>query len=573
MVRKQQIRPTLKNHIKARYPIIALATSEEQRATRIITEIANGDAQFNPRMVFLGSLTRGLQQIFPEPEVTTAGNNETETATTSPVGDETELLGMIQTRLVTTSQTIYVLLDMHRAIEENHVFRRLLRDLHPQLKAKNSTIVLISPTLDIHADLQKDITLFDLPLPDKEELKEILCNRIHALNTQVRTKRDQLISKPEQKVKIEAELKELVPTAERLSAQATNNQDRIVYALQGLTSREADEVLSRCIVTKDLNVETILTGKEELVRKNGSLDYWQSDENLDSIGGLANLKRWIRSARNRFSEQAANIGLKPPRGILLCGAPGTGKTLSAKAISTYFGVPLLTMNMAGMASKFYGQTGNNMVAALKLAKAMSPVIVLIDEIEKSFGTGQGQGEHEESARTRGALLTAMEESEGIIWIATTNNPRILAPELMARFSTVFHVDLPGKAERKEIFSILLKKLGMDPVNFDMEKLVSVSAGYVGREVRNSLQESLGVAYDEVFAVELPEGKTEKDRPPVVMTTQHIITELHKITPTSVQRKEEIDSIRLWSKTNAQPANIPDEKEKVSEEILSRELEV
>jgi len=171
----------------------------------------------------------------------------------------------------------------------------------------------------------------------------------------------------------------------------------------------------------------------------------------------------------------------------------------------------------------------------------------------------------------------MEENEGIIWIATTNNPRILAPELMARFSTVFHVDLPGKAERREIFSILLKKLGMDPVNFDMEKLISVSNGYVGREIRNALQESLGAAYDEVYAIngEVPKGETKeeakKEKPPVVMTTEHIITELLKITATSVQRKEEIGDIRIWSKTNARPANEPDEK--ITEEILSRELEV
>jgi SpoVK/Ycf46/Vps4 family AAA+-type ATPase len=565
---KPNIKSVLKNHVKARYPVIALATPEEKRAIDMITGIATGDPEFNPRTVFIGSLTKGLKQILPEPEKA-IGNNEPQTED-HPVGEETDLLGMIQTRVATTAQSIYILLDMHRAIEENHVFRRMIRDLHPQLKAKNSTIVLLSPQFDIHSDLQKDITLFDLPLPDKGELKDILCNRIHALNGQVRMKRDAITSKPEQKVKLQKELEGLIPTAERLNEQATGNQDRIVYALQGLTAREADEVLSKCIVTKDLSVQTILSEKQQIVKKNGSLDYWQTDETLDSIGGLIHLKNWSKSARNRFSEEAANIGLKPPRGILLCGAPGTGKTLSAKAISNLFGIPLLTLNMAGMTSKFYGETGNRMISAIKLAAAMSPCIVLIDEIEKSFGTAGGQ-EHEESARTRGALLTAMEESEGIIWVATTNNPAILAPELMARFSIIFHVDLPGKAERKEIFAIHLKKLGMEPGNFDMEKLIQSSEGYVGREIRNALQEALGAAFDEVFTNgELPPEPAEKKKK-VEMTADHVITALRKITPTSIQRKEDIDRIRTWSKINARPANEPDVK--ISEEILSRELEV
>lgn len=569
---KPNIRTVLKNHVKARYPIIALATSDEKRAIDMITGIAAGDPEFLPRGVYIGSLTKGLKQIFPEPE-RLSGNNETATED-QPVGEETDLLAMIQQKVTTTAQSIYILLDMHRAIDENHVFRRMIRDLHPQLKAKNSTIVLISPQLDIHYDLQKDITLFDVPLPDKTELKDILCNRIHALNAQVRQKRDAITTKPEQKAKLQKELESLIKTAEKLNSQATTNQDRIVSALQGLTAREADEVSSKCIVTKDLSVQTILSEKQQIVKKNGSLDYWQTDETLDSIGGLVPLKYWLGSAKNRFSEEAAKIGLKPPKGILFCGAPGTGKTLSAKAISNLFGIPLLTLNMAGMTSKFYGETGNRMIAAIKLAAAMAPCIVLIDEIEKSFGTAGGQ-EHEESARTRGALLTAMEETEGIIWVATTNNPVILAPELMARFSAIFHVDLPGKAERKEIFAIHLKKLGMDPGQFDTDRLISSSEGYVGREIRNALQEALGAAFDEVFTNGNgngePHAEETKEKQPVIMTTDHVITALMKIKPTSVQRKDEIERIRIWSKTNAQPANEPDAR--ITEEVLSRELEV
>jgi SpoVK/Ycf46/Vps4 family AAA+-type ATPase len=546
---KPNIKSTLKVHIKAKYSIIALATSEEQRAIRILSEIAAGEPGLHPRQVYIGSTTKGLNLVEGEPEGT-------------PSPDPSALLMAIEAKLVIPKPppSIFVLLDMHEHIAQNPDFRRRLRDLHPVLKSKSSTIILISPQMDVHSDLQKDITIFDLSLPDKVELEEILCNRIRSLQDQVRKKRDEIAAKPERAAALQKELEGLNPIAERLTNQANDGKDKIVSALQGLGWREADEVLAKCIVSKDLSVETILGEKQQIVRKNGSLDYWQTDESLDSIGGLGNLKRWALSARNRFGEKAAKFGLKPPRGILLVGAPGTGKSLSAKALSNLFNVPLLTLVMANMTSKFYGETGNRMMSALKLAAAMSPAIVLIDEIDKNFGT-QGNQEHEESARTRGALLTAMEESEGIIWVATCNQPENLSPELTARFPVMFHVDLPDYKERKEIFTIHLAKIGRDPAGFDLDQLAAASEGYVGREIRNSLQEGLGAAFDQN----------------VEINNDHIITALKKITPTAIQREKEIKAIRKWSETNAQNASDREKKTPatmtVSEEILSRELEV
>jgi SpoVK/Ycf46/Vps4 family AAA+-type ATPase len=274
----------------------------------------------------------------------------------------------------------------------------------------------------------------------------------------------------------------------------------------------------------------------------------------DGLGQVA-----AHRAMEMSIEKARKFGLKAPKGVLLVGAPGTGKSLSAKAMSNLFKVPLLTLTMAQMTSKYYGQTGNNMIAAIKLAQAMSPCIVMIDEIDKAFGSGAGQ-EHEESARTRGALLTAMEETEGIFWLATCNQPANLAPELMARFPVIFHVDLPAPVERAEIFAIHLAKIQRDPANFDMARLIAASEGYVGREIRNAIQEALGAAFDD---------ETE-------ITTDHIVDALRKVTPTAIQRKEDIDRIRRWSERNAQPANEREEKKQpttTQEDILNRELEV
>jgi SpoVK/Ycf46/Vps4 family AAA+-type ATPase len=499
---------------------------------------------------------------------------ENEKAPDGMTADPMGLLNQIEsqqtlTREYTPIPTVYILLDMHPFLEAPPV-RRKIRDLSTMLKGKRSTIVLVSPAIEIPGDLQKVITVFDLPLPDKKELEDILCGRIANLKKQVELIRDEIISEPEKaglcqldlkkQAKLKKDLDELAPVVVTLTKQAIENKDKIVSALQGLTSIEADNVIAKTSVLRNISIATILQEKKQIVKKSGALDYWETDETQDSIGGLKNLKMWSASARNRFSEKARQYGLNPPKGVLLVGAPGTGKSLSAKAMSNLFDVPLLTLSMANMASKMYGETGNRMMSAIRLAQAMKPCIVLIDEVDKQFGTGQGN-EHEESARTRGALLTAMEESEGIFWLATCNQPTNLAPELMARFPVIFHVDLPQPDERAEIFKIHLQKVKREAKNFNISELVKISEGYVGREIRNAMQEALGSAFDQN----------------VELTTDHIVRALRQITPTAQQRKEDIDRIRKWSERNARPASEQAEIRKpaktLSEDILTRELEV
>jgi len=540
------VKTELLTHIKAKYSIIALQTSEEARAIRIIGEIA-ADPQTVKRQVYIGSITKGL---YPADDEKSAGY-------CAPI----DLLNSVEEQQNQTkpAPTIYILLDQHEAITNDITYRRKLRDLQTLLKAKNSTIILISPTVEVHPDLSKTITVFDLPLPDKVELEEILCTRVKYLQKQVKTLRDEITSKPEQTAQIQKKLDTLVPITEALIKQATEQKDAIVSALQGTTGGEADQTIAKCIVLKDLNISTILQEKKQIVKKSGALTYQETDETIAGIGGLKNLINWGKSARNRFTETARKYGLTPPKGVIFVGAPGTGKTLSAKALSNLFNIPLLTLTMAEMTSKYYGQTGNNMIAAIKLAQAMSPCIVFVDEIDKMFGTSGGN-EHEESARTRGALLTAMEESTGIFWLATCNQPTALAPELLARFPTVFHVDLPSVTERREIFSIHLKKINRDPGKFELDRLTSVSEGYVGREIRNALQEALGQSFDEN----------------VEITTDHIVKAIRTITPTSVQRKDDISRIRKWCELNARPANEQPEKPEsptTLEADLNKELEI
>ena len=534
-------------HMKAKYSILALQTAEEARAIQMVKDIC-ADPKTVKRTMYIGSITKGLYEADNE--------KNPDGSITMPM----QILNLIEGQQIQKGAvpSVYVLLDMNLHIQNDPNVRRKLRDLHALLKSKASTIILIDPQTEVHAELQKVVTVFDMPLPDKMELEEIFCTRIANLKEQVRKLRDEQSTKPERADSIQRQLEALVPTTEKLIKQATENKDAIIAALQGLTSIEADNVVAKNIVLKELSISTILQEKKQIVKKSGALDYWETDETQENIGGLKNLKAWSRSARNRFSEKARKYGLIPPKGVCLIGAPGTGKSLSAKAMSNLFGVPLLTLTMAQMTSKYYGETGNRMMSAIRLAQAMSPCIVLIDEIEKAFGTG-GNQEHEESARTRGALLTAMEESTGIFWLATCNQPELLAPELIARFPVIFHVDLPAPDERKEIFAIHLTKVKRDPAKFDMERLVASSEGYVGREIRNAIQEALGSAFDQ---------NTE-------VNTDHIISALRTITPTAVQRKEDIDRIRRWCDRNARPASDSKEAKTATtarEEILNRDLE-
>ena len=535
-------------HIKAKYSILGIRTAEEQRVIRMITEIAGDPQTVNERTVYVGSITKGLLE----------SNNEVSKGMSDPFKILMEIEKLQSEK--DAKPSIFILLDYHPFMEAPPI-RRKIRDLHTLLKGKRSTIVFISPVLEIHSDLQKVITVFDLPLPDKEELTDIFCTRIRGVQDQIRKLRDEKSSKPERSEAIQRQLDIQVPIVQKLVEQATENKDQIVSALQGLTSIEADNVVAKCIILKDISITTILSEKKQIVKKSGALDYWETDETQESIGGLKNLKNWSKSAKNRFSEKARKFGLTPPKGVLLMGVPGTGKTLSAKAMSNLFHIPMLTLNMAKMTSSLYGATGNKMVEAIKLAQAMAPAIVLIDEIDKAFGTSGHQQEHEESARTRGALLTAMEESTGIFWLATCNQPENLSPELAARFPVMFHVDLPTRKEREEIIAILLKKVGRDPAKYDISQLADISQGYVGRELRNAIQEGLGQAFDQ--GVELSE--------------EHISAALSKITPTAIQREVDIGKIRAWSKRNAQSANedetAPTKTSSAKTDNLNRELEL
>jgi SpoVK/Ycf46/Vps4 family AAA+-type ATPase len=267
---------------------------------------------------------------------------------------------------------------------------------------------------------------------------------------------------------------------------------------------------------------------------------------MEDIGGLENLKSWLMRRKKAFSREAREFGLRPPKGILMVGAPGTGKSLTAKATAKLFGMPLLKLDMSKVFGSLVGESEKNMAEALKIAESIAPCILFVDEIEKAFAGISSSGETDSgvTARVIGQLLTWMQERQKPVFVvATCNDPFKLPPEMTraGRFDDIFHVDLPSRSEREEIFRIHLNKIGRDPGNFDISEFARLTEGYSGAEIEQIITEALYRAFDEGLELD----------------NQHIIEEIQGYMPLSKKRKDEIERIRKWAEIYCKPASIRD----------------
>jgi ATP-dependent 26S proteasome regulatory subunit len=265
---------------------------------------------------------------------------------------------------------------------------RQLRDLVGPFKASRKTVVLLSPVLKIPPELEKDVTVLDLEMPDEEELAALLNDTV-----------EQMKDNPRVDVNLEGDARE-----------------RIVKALNGLTRSEAENALAKVIVTNSRidpeDVALLLSEKEQIIRKSGMLEYYSTPEHFGSVGGLDVLKAWLRSRGRAFSEAARLFGLPNPRGLLLVGVPGCGKSLTAKAVAAEWQMPLLKFDLGKVFASLVGQAEENMRRATKMAEAVAPCVLWIDEIEKGLaGARGGTGDSGVTTRVFGTLLTWMEENK------------------------------------------------------------------------------------------------------------------------------------------------------------------
>lgn len=513
--------------VRARYPLVYLETYEETRAIELLERVAIDQK----KKLAVWSVTSGL---------TTLDGN--------PIGERTEDPIQVLTAIQQNKeQMIIVLKDLHKFLPEQDVMvYRKLRDLYDSLKATSKTIFILSPIVKIPVELSKAITVLTLPLPEKNELETVLQGIMDGLED-IGQKGDEKAQK----------------AFDRIKNQLVHNgtKDAILSAGLGLTLNEFEDTLTKSLVMKhEIDISVIISEKEQIIKKAGMLEFYDIDKlsEMSDVGGLKVLKLWIQKRKLAYGEKAKAFGLKTPKGILLVGAPGTGKSLVAKVSAKYMQMPLLRLDMSEIASKWYGETTNKIKQALNLACAVSPVIFWWDEVEKMFGS-TGQGTHEETMRAISTTLTWMQELDKPVFIiATCNDPKALNPALMraGRFDEVFYVDLPNENEREEIFQIHVQKVKRKPEEYNLKQFAEMTDGYSGAEIEACVQDALNNAFFEDSE----------------LTDDHITKSIKATIPLSKKGKPELDELREWGKVNAVSANF-DEEEPMKKKKASRKIDL
>ncbi|MDP7421414.1 MAG: AAA family ATPase, partial [bacterium] len=368
-------------------------------------------------------------------------------------------------------------------------------------------------------ELQKSVTVLDFPLPDVSELNDVLQNMIRELQ-----------AGSEVKINLKPGEKEM-----------------ILKAALGLTLSEAENVLAKTVIqTKELSADSIsviLSEKEQIVKKSGVLEYYAAEDQMNDIGGLENLKAWLRKRALAFTDEARDFGLPSPRGALLIGVQGCGKSLCAKAVSQLWKMPLLRFDVGRVFSSLVGSSESNIRQAITIAESVAPSILWVDEIEKAFSGIQSSGFSDAgtTARVLGTFITWLQEKKSPVFvIATANRIDLLPPELLrkGRLDEIFFVDLPGARERKEIFEIHLRKRKKISAIFDFQALAVATDGFSGSEIEQVVISAMFDAF---------EAGTE-------LTTALLIKNARDTVPLSVTMSSQIDALRKWAGSRARPAS-------------------
>ena len=485
--------------VRARYPLVYLVSWEEQRLDTILADLA----RTHGKALFTWSVTRGLRRE----EGGRAGQPEAR--------DPVEALAAVEKL---ADPALVVLKDFHPFLSDPTVVRAL-RELGQALKSTYTTVVLLSPTLALPPELEKEITVLDVPLPTTRDLFQLL--------------------------------KEIV-TVVREANRATVDLDRpsaeqIIQAALGLTLSEAENAFAKAIagdgrLDRD-DVQLVLDEKRQVVRKSGLLEYFAADEKLANVGGMECLKQWLTRRGSAFGEAARKFGLPEPKGVLLLGVQGCGKSLTAKAIASSWRQPLLRLDMGRIFSGLVGSSEENLRRAIRVAEGVAPAVLWVDEIEKGMSgvASSGHTDGGVSARVFGALLTWLQEKTAPVFVvATANQIEALPPELLrkGRFDEIFFIDLPAAPERKEILGIHLARRGRKPEAFPLDALAAAAEGFSGAELEQAVVSAL---YD-AFA----EG-TE-------LGPAHVERALGETVPLAVTMREEIERLREWAKHRTRQAS-------------------
>ncbi|MEO6182849.1 MAG: AAA family ATPase [Verrucomicrobiota bacterium] len=480
------------HYIQAGYPGLYLVSPEEQRIETelksVIEHLNAAQKQTEQYQLCYWSVVDGIVN--------------TNTHQVRDANDPLELLHAISEE---KERTVFLLKDYHLFLtDHNPVTLRKLKDVLLDAKTKQKLIIIAGCRLVLPPELERELTVVEMSLPGKDVLREVLNGVLKS-----------------------AGIKDM----------NLEQADKVIDAASGLTTMEAENAFALSFV-QTKNIDPVIVGREkaQTIKKNGLLEIIERTESLESIGGLDQLKDWLLKRRQAFSKRAAEYRLPLPKGLMIVGIPGTGKSLTAKATASVLGVPLLKLDAGRIFAGLVGQSESNLRSVIQTAEAIAPCCLWIDEIDKAFSGSKSSGSSDggTSARVFGSFISWMQEKEKPVFVvATANDVSQLPPEMLrkGRFDELFFVDLPNEEERKAIWSIVIEKLGRDARAFDIVQLARITEGLTGSEIQS-------VFFDAMF--EAFEGDGEP-------TDLHIAGVLTGFVPLSKLMAEQIEALRKWSK--------------------------
>jgi len=513
---------SLRRLIRARFPLLSIQTAEESRAlNEIAAVVGNRNLVAPARQVYTWSTANGLAALGQ------AGSSDTRTPHAA-----------LTAAAALTMPSVVVFLDLHPWLGSNSTppDTQLVRAIKDTVRYYKDgpvprTLILISPTPRIPPELESLVTLVDFPLPTESQIRSTLDGMI-TRNTAAGALRTEL---------------------------GSDGRERLAKAALGLTLFEAENAFARAMVDDgrltDADIVLVQDEKKQIVQKSGVLEVVSSSIGLDDIGGLENLKTWLRKRNGSWMDEARAYGLPAPKGVLVTGVPGCGKSMTAKAMASAWSLPLVRLDIGKVFGGLVGASEQNMRTALRTAEAIAPCVMWIDEIEKGFAAGaSGSGDSGTSARVFGTFLSWMQEKTAAVFvIATANTISLLPPEMMrkGRFDEIFFIDLPTDAERTVIFELHLKarlKAGpalgsLDVSDELLASLVTATEGFSGAEIEQVVIAACFDAFNERRA----------------LTGDDLLHEIDKTVPLSVTQSEQIAALRAWADIRAVAASTPEDR--------------
>ena len=421
-------------------------------------------------------------------------------------------------------EAVFVLKDFHRHLDSPVVVRRL-RDVGQKFQTNRRTLVITAPSIDMPPELASLVEYFDMPLPDVDRLRSI-----------IKETYTRLAGTHTLKLQLDAD-----------------GVDTMAANLRGLTEEEAERAISQAIVSRYALspdcITDVLAAKKTLLKRSEMLEFVDANDNMASVGGLENLKHWLAQRRGAWDPEAKQFGLEPPKGVIILGVQGCGKSLCARAVAGEWKLPLVKFDTAAVYDKYIGETEKRIQRVFKVAEGLAPCVLWIDELEKVFagsGPDSASADAGVSSRLLASFLSWMQDRKAPVFVAATcNNVTVLPPELIrkGRFDELFFVDLPNTIERKEIFWIQLTRRKRNPADYDLDRVAAAAKGFSGAEIESAVQTALYAAFAQKHELK----------------TEDLLAALTSTVPLSTTRAEEIAELRNWAQQRAVWAGAPESK--------------